>query len=300
MNERTRLLIKVSTLYYIDGLNQQEIASRLGISRPQISRMLSSAKDEGIVNITIKNPYAAEQKYEQEIAEIFGLQDVIVVDSSEGEQIPILVYLARAGATILQTVLKDNDIVGVMASRAICEMAKEVEGASWYANANTKAFGEKMKSKYWMLNAPAVVASNIARDILIQEPDIKEVLTLGKKSDVAVIGIGQTTSEASIVRSGFFSQEDIKDVRERGGVASICTSFLDENGDTVDFPAMSRMIGLTAEELRKIPKVIGIANGLDKVQAITSTLRGKWVDVLITDMSTAKAVLDYHRLHPAK
>jgi deoxyribonucleoside regulator len=43
-NERRRLLVKISRLYYEDGLNQQDIAKRLGISRPHVSRMLAAAR----------------------------------------------------------------------------------------------------------------------------------------------------------------------------------------------------------------------------------------------------------------
>ena len=56
--EKQRMLTKVSSLYYNKGLNQQEITDRLGISRPQISRMLSQARAEGIVNIVVKDQFA--------------------------------------------------------------------------------------------------------------------------------------------------------------------------------------------------------------------------------------------------
>jgi len=59
------------------------------------------------------------------------------------------------------------------------------------------------------------------------------------------------------------------------------------------------MIGLTIEELRKIPQVIAIANGMDKVEAISATLKGRWIDVLVTNLSTAKAVLELQRLQSA-
>ncbi|MNR58489.1 Deoxyribonucleoside regulator [compost metagenome] len=83
-----------------------------------------------------------------------------------------------------------------------------------------------------------------------------------------------------------------------GAVGGICTSFLDEQGHVISYPSEQRMIGMSAETLRRIPNVIATASGMDKVPAICSVLRGKWVNVLVTDMATAKAVLEWHHAHP--
>lgn len=316
-DERRRLIIKVSNLYYIEGLNQQEIAERLRISRPQVSRMLSAARAEGIVNISIKNPYAEEQKFERAIAETFGIHDVVVIDTAESDQKTVDRQLAGAAIALLESILKDNDTVGVMASRSVCAIGEEIEffsrkglsfvplvggwgpeGANWHANSNVRNLGEKLRSKYWQLNAPAVVASQQTRDALLNEPEISSVLEIAKNSTVALVGIGQVSDEAAIVKSGFFNINDIDEVKGNGAVANLCTSFLNEKGGCIDFTASPRMIGITADELREIPQVIACASGADKAKAITATLRGRWIDVLITNLSTAKEILEWHRLHP--
>lgn len=316
-DERKRLIIKVSNLYYMEGLNQQEIADRLRISRPQVSRMLSAARTEGIVNITIKNPYAEEQKYESAISDTFGIHDVIVIDTLEAEQKMCERQLAGAAVVLLESVLKEHDTVGVMAGRSVCAVGEEIdyflrkdlsfvplvggygpEGANWHANSNVRALGEKLRSRYLQLNAPVVVASVQTRDILLKEPEISNVLDSARSSTVALVGIGQVSDQATIVKSGFFNDEDMEEVKKNGAVANLCTSFINEKGECIDFSASSRMIGINAMELRKIPQVIAIASGDDKAEAITAILNGRWVDVLITNLSTAKAVLEWHSLHP--
>ncbi|MBE3596430.1 MAG: sugar-binding transcriptional regulator [Hydrogenibacillus sp.] len=315
--ERTRLLVKISRLYYVDGLNQQEIASRLGVSRPQVSRMLSTARAEGIVQITIKDPYSEEHHYERAIAETFGIHDVIVLNVPGTDPVITNLHLARAGAALLETVLNDHDIVGVMAGRTIAAVGNEIgyfsrkglqfvplvggwgsEGAPWHANSNARVLAEKLKSKYWILNAPAIVASAQARDVLAKEPEIAEVLHLARHSTVALVGIGQVSERATVVQSGYFSRENIEAVKRLGAVANLCTSFLDAQGNVVAYSDEERMIGLSAQELRQIPNVIAIADGEEKVPAITACLRGRWIDVLITDLTTAKQVLEWHHRHP--
>ncbi|MBO8165065.1 MAG: sugar-binding transcriptional regulator [Brevibacillus sp.] len=315
--ERKRLLVKVSKLYYVDGFNQQEIAERLRISRPNVSRMLSEARSEGIVSITIKNPYEEEQQLERAIAETFGIHDVIVHSSAENDPAALERQLALAAAALLETTLKDNDIVGVMAGRAIAALGKEVEffsrkqlqfvplvggwgieRADWHANTNARVLGETFRSKYWQLNAPAVVSSKETRDALINEPEIQEVLGIARRATVALLGIGQISEEATIVQSGYLNSKELYTIQRRGAVANLCASFLDEQGNILDLPVTERMIGVTLPELRRHTQVIGIASGKDKVPAITATLRGRWIDVLVTDYDTAKNILDWNRAHP--
>ena len=313
-NERRRLLVKISRLYYEDGLNQQDIAKRLGMSRPHVSRMLATAKAEGIVNITINNPYSREQDIEQELVETFGVLDAFVVSMEEGSEQRFLHQLGRNCAALLESVLKDHDIVGVMTGRTIAAVAAELEyfarnalqftplvggwgstGSAWHANSNTMMFAEKLKSTYWLLHAPAVVASPETRGLLMKEPEIASVFEITRKSTVAVIGIGQVSKEATIVQTGYFGDTDLNDVIQKGAVANVCASFLNGEGENIAFSAQTRMIGIDIPELRQHTNVIAVAGGQDKVEAITATLRGKWIDILVTDFETAQRVLAFHK-----
>ncbi|WP_276356477.1 sugar-binding transcriptional regulator [Cohnella caldifontis] len=317
--EKKRLLVKVSTMYYIDGLNQQEISERLGISRPQISRMLAAAKSEGIVQINIRNPYSEEQAYERAIAETFGIHDVIVVHVPDADRQLIDLQVARAAAALLESAIKDRDVVGIMAGRTIASVGKEMQyigrkdvkfvpmiggfgsdGGAWHANSNARMFADHFNARHLLLNAPAVVASPQARDLFLNESEIAGVLEAARKASLALIGIGQVTEQATIVRSGYFSGAEMKGVQGKGAVCNISTSFLDEAGKRVHYDGENRMIGLAIDEIKAIPNVIAVAAGDDKVEAIVSALRGKCMDVLVTDMDTAKHLLEWHRIHPAR
>ncbi|QMV41356.1 sugar-binding transcriptional regulator [Cohnella cholangitidis] len=318
-HEKKRLLVKVSSMYYMDGLNQQEISERLGISRPQISRMLAAAKSEGIVQISIRNPFSEEQAYERAIAETFGIHDVIVVHVPDADRQVIDLHVARAASALLESAIKDRDVVGIMAGRTIASIAREMhyvgrkevqfvpmiggfgsDGGAWHANTNARVFAEQFKARHLLLNAPAVVASPEARNLFINESEISKVLESAKRVSLALIGIGQVTKQATIVKSGYFSDEEMAEVRGNGAVCNVSTSFLNESGERVRYDGESRMIGLTIDEIRSIPNVIAVATGDDKVEAIVSALRGKCMDVLVTDMETAKQLLEWQRKNPAR
>lgn len=314
-DERTRLLVKVSTLYYIDGLNQQEISARLGISRPQVSRLLSLAKSEGIVQIRILNPFSKEQQLEKALSETFGVADVMAVSLPE-QTSPEQLYLSlgQAAAALLENVIRDNDTVAVSAGRSIAAVAEALSwfprknvtfvpavggwgtgAVRWHANSNARTMGEKLHGKCLFLNAPAIVGTKETRDAIMREKEIAGVLDRARKADLAVVGIGQVSEEAAIVRSGFFGREELEEVRRLGAVANLNTSFMDADGNVLEVGSEARMIGLSADELRKIPKVIAVAGGEDKVVAITALLRGRWIDSLITDVRTAERILAHHR-----
>ena len=156
-------------------------------------------------------------------------------------------------------------------------------------------FAEKLKSTYWLLHAPAVVASQETRELLMKEPEIASVFEIARKSTVAVVGIGQVSKEATIVQTGYFGDTDLNDVIQNGAVANVCASFLNEAGENIAFAAQTRMIGIDIPELRQHTNVIAVAGGQDKVEAITATLRGKWIDILVTDLETAQRVLAFHK-----
>ncbi|NGM81795.1 sugar-binding transcriptional regulator [Paenibacillus sp. 7124] len=308
--ERTRILVKASMMYYEEGLSQQEISERLSISRPQISRMLSAAKAEGIVRITIKNPFAEEQQYEHAITETFGIRNATVIQVPNTDPMLTQLHLGRAAAAMLESVLKDNDIIAIMAGRSVCAVGQELhffpkknmrfvpiiggwgaEGAKWHANSNARVFGEVLKSKYFQLNAPAIVTSEQMRKMILAEEKICEVIQLARKATVAIVGIGQVSEEATIVKSGYFDVQSILRMKAMGAAANVCTSFINADGKILDCEEETRMVGLSLKELRDIPNVIAVAGGTDKTAAIEATLRGGWIDTLVTDMETAKCLL---------
>ncbi|GKS12450.1 hypothetical protein YDYSY3_34500 [Paenibacillus chitinolyticus] len=118
-----------------------------------------------------------------------------------------------------------------------------------------------VSSQSKLLNAPAVVATAQARDFFLNESEISDVLEAARKVSLALIGIGQVTEQAAIVRSGYFSDEEMKGVQMKGAVCNISTSFLDENGERVHYDGEARMIGLTLDEIKAIPNVIAIVAG---------------------------------------
>ncbi|SEP78906.1 DNA-binding transcriptional regulator LsrR, DeoR family [Virgibacillus subterraneus] len=317
--ERLRFMVTICEEYYHEGLNQQEIAKKHGISRPQVSRMISAAKTEGIVEVNVRNPFSNEMTIEKELMKRFQLNNVIVVDSTDVDNRPSDTPFAIAGAIYLEGVIKRGGAVGVMAGKSIASVVSEINetqqsdthfvpliggwglnDTNWHANTCVTQLSRKTKGDCWVLHAPAMVSSDKLYRNLMDEPQIKKVISLANNVETAVVGIGEISESATFFNSMQMEKYELKKLKKEGAVASIGTSFINSYGEEIDLHISKRMIGISGSNLKAIPLVVGLARGIAKVDAIHASLKGEWIDVLITDMVTAEQILEKEKWEETK
>lgn len=310
ITENQRITIKVCEMYYKDNLSQKEISYKLGISRPQISRILTTARANNIVTIKIENPYKDETMLEKELIEMFGLNDALVFNTEGLTSENALLEIGRQAATQIEVYIPNESKVGIMSGRTISELVKAIKGMErngldfipliggmgssgldWHANIITKAFADKVSGSYSYLNAPVMVKNIESKEILIDEPEIRNVLEKGAQCDIAIVGIGQVDENSASVVAGSLSIEEVEYLKKIGAVASVCASYINREGEIVKNDITDRSIGQTLESLRKSKK-IAIAIGKSKIEAIRAVLKGGYVNVLITNVETAKGILN--------
>ena len=305
-----RQVMKICTMYYFDGLNQQEIAKRIGLSRSQVCKILLAARKKEIVKISINNPYSNESQYEQKLLELFSLDDALVVDSSGSAFDEISLKIAKSLTPLLDGLIKDGSIIGLSSGISINKICEDldpinkkglsvipltgggnVDRSKWQSNMSAQILAQKWNAEYYPLYAPGFVKSKESRDILLQEPSIRDVLNRAKSCDIALLGIGSVIPSASVFASGYLSKQDYEELNQIHAAAGICNIFFDIEGQLVPFSGHERMIGLDASDIKKIHRRIGIGFGTSKASAILAALKGKWVNYLVTDVQTAKQVL---------
>jgi len=143
------------------------------------------------------------------------------------------------------------------------------------------------------LPAPGLVASKEAADVLAQDPHVRETIELFGRITVAVLGIGSIEPSPRLAGSGnSFSTEELQSLKDKGAVGNISFRFYNSKGEEIrDSVDGSRVIGLELERLKSIPMVVGVACGRRKRQAILGALRGRWINVLVTDQFTAESLV---------
>lgn len=308
---KLRQMVDICEQYYLRGRNQQEIAEDLGLSRPSVSRLLHQARMDGIVTITVHDPFSNEQHYADQLEKRFHLHKAVVVSAPESDLSGFTTAQAEATAYLLDRELRDGDILGVMGGITLNKISSQIAeisrskitvvpliggwgpaSAMWQANLNVRNFGERWNCQYSQLNAPAIVSSPAAKAVLMEEPEIQSILSLAAKSSVALVGIGNVSENSSIFDSGLLSSSDISRLQELDVVASLCNFFLDRDGNSVDIIDTARVIGIEMGQLRRVPRVIAVASGTHKAEAIAAALKGHWVDSLVTGPETAQMLLE--------
>ena len=71
----------------------------------------------------------------------------------------------------------------------------------------------------------------------------------------------------------------------------ICGYFFDRDGNKLLDSINDKIIGISFEKLKKGPRVIAAAGGVDKTHAICGALRGRLIDCLITDSRIAEKLM---------
>jgi DNA-binding transcriptional regulator LsrR (DeoR family) len=310
--DELRLMAKVAQLYYEKGLRQTDIADQLDISQATISRLLKRAQQEEIVRISVSTPLGAYTELENDLETTYGLKEAIVVDCVSNDD-QILRDIGSAAAYYLETTLKQNEVIGISSwsssllatveamrplPRQLGARVIQILGgvgnpsAEYHAVHLVRKLAVLVQGEATFLAAPGVVGSAEARQIYLQEQYVREAIAQFEHVTLALVGIGSIEPSRLLASSGnVFSPQELEVLREQGAVGDICLRFFDANGVPVQTPASERVIGMELDQLRKVRRSVGIAGGERKLAAIRGALRGHFINVLITDLYTARALL---------
>jgi len=304
-----KLIYKVLRNYYEKGLTQQEVARKYNISRIKVSRLIKKALNDKTVQIKINIPIDSTDKLEQQIEEFFGIEEAIVVPASSGN---IIDELGQAAALYLPLHIQSHDIIGIAWGRFISASINELQAMNCPDVRVVQILGglgdpasdihgtdlvirmaHVLKAKARPLHSPGIVKSKEIREALMESTQISETLKLAEKATFALVGIGTLHGSASLLRaSDIISRDEINRLISKGAVGNISLRSYDEQGRLVTDEIDERVVGLTYDQIKKIPRIIGVAGGSEKHQAILAALRGKWINTLITDDQTARFLID--------
>jgi DNA-binding transcriptional regulator LsrR (DeoR family) len=311
--QEKRQLVKVSIMYYKEGLTQAEIAKKLGVSRPIISKLLQKAKDEGIVNIYIRDESVHTVELEQQLEECFSLKDAVVVPNNGQSSEQRKRAVGLAGANYISQNMKGVKSIGISWGTTLACLVQEypyerrediqivpleggmgVKQVEIHANHLANEFAKKINGTCTYLYAPAIVETEELKDRLMAMQDIETVLERGRNVDMALIGIGNPYKDSTLMKIGYLTKTDLSHLREMGAVGDIGFRFFDGQGKRINDSSSSKIIGITLEELKEINKVIAVVEGEQKADSVLGALRGQFIDVLIIDEQMAGAILKKH------
>lgn len=298
-------------LYYIDNLPQAEIARSLNVSQAKVSRLLTEARERGLVRITVADFDVRNEALEAKLIREFNLSSAIVLrtpDAASGHELRNLV--SHFAAPIVAGLVHPNATVAVSGGRTLREIAQRLPETDKHsvtvlpamgnvaaqigamdavevARAIAKHCGASMVT----LNSPAFLPDKKTRETFLALEQIRSVRNRLSQADLALIGIG-TLSNSVFVENGFLSRADVLKLEESGAVGEICGRFFDAAGAECETPWRDRVVSIDFQQLRRIPQVMAIVVGSDRVEAIAAAIRGRLLKSLIIDEASATALLN--------
>jgi deoxyribonucleoside regulator len=309
-HEKLSKIIEAAKLYYLLDYNQHEIAQKLGVSRPTVSRFLQLAKSEGIVEINIKDPTENVENLSAQLEQKFKLKKAVVVSIPQFEDHIIKNYLGEKAAEYLHEIVKDNDIIGVTWGTTLYHVAIELKqkfvkdvkvvqlkGGVSHSETNTYAseilylFGKAFNTTPLHLPLPAIVDQVVVKQAMEADRHIGKILELGKQANIALFTNGFVNPDSLLFQLGYFTESDLKTLNGKA-VGDICSRFFDENGNICNLSLNERTLGINLEDLKKKEYSILVAGGPNKIAGIYGALKGRFANVLVTDQFTAQFLLD--------
>lgn len=303
------LLTRVASLYYIEDRTQVEIAEHLGLSRPKVGRLLQKAREQEIVQIRINAHPSLSLQLESELLKRFSLKGTLLVGDQRDADMERML-LARMVADYLSRNIKAGQVLTVGMGRNVGAVPEQLAPGSPRAATIISAMGgsplvappinpndicrriaEALGGKSEGLYAPAYAENKAVRDYFLSHEDIAQTLARARRADMALVGIGDARDESAVVQMGCFSLQDMIHLREAGAVGDILGHFFDIRGVPIENGMAHRTVGLSFEDLRDIPCLIGVASEPEKKLALLGALRSGIIDVLATSVSNARALL---------
>jgi len=312
MNENLRVALKAAQLYYENELTQDEIAKKLRLSRPKVSRLLQEARNAGLVKITVAELPSSYTDLERQIEQRYNLLDVLVVEVSQPDSYDQTSHeLGAAAAGYFRRIIQDSDKVGLTWGLTLASMVDNLtpekskgiavtqlagglgEPASeTHATDLVRRLAMMLEANLQLIPAPGIVKTVELAQLLRSEPYVAQALEQINQVNLAFVGIGALNRESLLMRDErILTWKEVQPILDSGAVGDIGLHFYDVNGNVLSSEIEQRLIGASVENYRQMDRVIGIAGGTGKFHAILGGVRGHLINTLITDVGTAQRLV---------
>lgn len=297
-------------LYYVAGNTQEEIASKLGISRQSAQRLVSLSVSEGLIKVRLDHPIGRCMDLASRLKSRFALDLVQIVPTDPASD-STTIGVAQATAAEIERWLKRTDpiVMAIGTGRTLkaaveqlmpmeCPHHKVVsltgniapDGSAAYYNVIFNV-ADTVKARSFPMPLPVIASSARERELLHAQPMIRETLALASKADVTFVGVGDIGPDAPLYLDGFITDAELKALQKAGAVGEICGWAFDADGKLIDGMTNDRVASAPMPS-RERSLVVAIAMGKRKLPGIRATLNRRLVNGLITDERTAEGLLD--------
>jgi deoxyribonucleoside regulator len=312
-DRKTQEALTAASLYYMQDLTMEAIADEMHTSRSSVSRLLSYARQSGLVNITIRPPDESVPAVQTEVNERFGISSHIVPVPGNVSEVDRLERVALVAARTLDRFIDSSMTVGIAWGTTMSAVSRhliprelhsveivQLNGAGnqyttgvVYASELLRRFGESFSAVIHEFPVPALFDEPHTRELMWRERSVKHILDLQHRIDVAIFGLGAPFADvpSHVYSGGYLSAADYKAMNAENVVGDVATVFFREDGTWQDIPLNRRASGPEVSLIKRIPRRVCIVAGRSKVHSLRGALNAGLITDLIVDEATAFALL---------
>ncbi|HBM69780.1 MAG TPA: hypothetical protein DDZ82_13300 [Rhodobacteraceae bacterium] len=304
-------LANIALLYYQEGLNQSEIARRLGLSRATIVNYLREGKERGIIDIRVNGERLRHSQKSRKLAEFYNLDDVYIAHTGKDADPEFSRrHTARVAALAFHNIVAPGDIIGVawgetiklvsqhlpnrpIPKTEICQVIGSMESSRLLSAEDCAIkIANQIGAVCHTLHAPAVLSSSDLAAALRNEPTIKKQFSRFQNLNAILTSVGDLSENTHVVSSGIIEKADLDKIISDGAAGFICSYLINHNGDNLSIPRNERMIAISFEQIMATPKRIMVASGEKKFAAVKAALLGGHITHAILDEILVSLLLD--------
>jgi len=115
---------EAASMYYLQGQTMETIARHLGVSRSSVSRLLTYARNSGLVRISVAATPGNRGSLSGQINEVFGVHTSVVPVHDIHTEVNRLHNVARVAAERLVDLLKPGDTLGIAWGNTTSEVTR--------------------------------------------------------------------------------------------------------------------------------------------------------------------------------
>ena len=309
MNEEL-LMVRIAELYYDEDKTQDEIGALLKVSRWKVGRLLTQARERGIVRIEIVHPRARRLGLERLLVERHGLAEAVVVPSPDGDD-GTLERVAQAAADYLTALRPVPRTLGVSWGRTLRAVAEALPDG-WASGVtvvqlnggvslNRRSGGaaglavtiaQRASGHVSLLPSPAILERVETKQAIEADRTVAGILEEAAEAQAFLFTAGPSDASSAHVENGYLSVEDVEELARRGAVGDVLGRYVDAEGNIVDSQLDARTVGVGLDRLRAAQRAIFVTAGRAKHDIARTVVASGLCSVLVTDETTARALLE--------
>lgn len=311
---KTSAALTAAKLYYLQDMTMDAIAAELNTSRSSVSRLLSFARDTGLVDIRVNSPFERVDSLEDELRRRLRVAAHIVPMSGVVSEVERLERVALTAGRLLSQFVESNMVIGIawgstlgMVSRTLVQ--KQTHGTTFvqlngagntqtsgleYSSDILQRFGQAFGAQVEQFPVPAFFDDPDTRAAMWRERSTRRVLSFHSKMDLAVFGLGTPQSEvpSRVYVGGYLSRDDYRSLREDGAIGDVGTVFFRADGSWKDIRLNARSTGVGLDQLRRVPRRVCIVSGTARAAALRAAINAGVITDVVLDEALARLLLD--------